>query len=146
MFQTATNTPVGFIVRLKQRDPKAFSQLYDEYAPLMLGIIMKQVDDKITGEEILQEVFVDLWKQIENYDADTNRFFTWVLLTTVKCCKGHLTKQPGRRNNSIIDRLYLMGCNLQEVSKQLNMSYDKLKANYRAELQQLRRQYVTANL
>lgn len=67
------------VVGLKGRDDKAFSLLYDHYAPTLLGIICKIVKDQAEAENILQDVFVKIWRNIHQYDAEKGRLFTWML-------------------------------------------------------------------
>lgn len=52
--------------------------LYDNYAPALLGIIVRIVKDKRVGEEILQSTFLKIWDSINMYDPDKGNFFTWL--------------------------------------------------------------------
>lgn len=63
---------------LKQRTQKAFSYLYDHYAPTLNGIILGIIQDHEVAGDVLQEVFVKIWRQIEHYDAAKGRLFTWM--------------------------------------------------------------------
>ena len=64
---------------LQQRDSKVFSYLYDNYAGALNGVILPIVNDEETANDVLQEVFVNVWKKIEFYDASKGRLFTWLL-------------------------------------------------------------------
>lgn len=63
---------------LKQRDESAFRYLYDNYAPALLGIILNIIPDSQTGNDVLQECFVKIWRLMEQYDASKGRLFTWM--------------------------------------------------------------------
>jgi len=67
------------ITLLQQRDEKAFGYLYDNYAGALIGVILSIVNDGEIANDILQEVFVNVWKKIEFYDATKGRLFTWLL-------------------------------------------------------------------
>lgn len=67
------------VVSLKQRDNQSFSYLYDNYAAALYGIINQIVPDKETANDVLQDVFVNIWKKIELYDPAKGRLFTWML-------------------------------------------------------------------
>jgi RNA polymerase sigma factor (sigma-70 family) len=67
------------IVLLKQEDRNAFSYLYDNYAPALNGVIYRIVEDAGLAEDILQEVFIKIWKNIPGYDSEKGRLFTWML-------------------------------------------------------------------
>jgi RNA polymerase sigma-70 factor (ECF subfamily) len=64
---------------LKSKDDKAFSYLYDNYAGSLYTVICQIIDDVEGANDILQEVFVNIWKRIETYDPVKGRLFTWML-------------------------------------------------------------------
>ena len=64
---------------LKERNNKAFSYLYDNYSSALLGIIKQMIGDNDIANDILQEVFVNIWRRIETYDPAKGRLFTWML-------------------------------------------------------------------
>ena len=64
---------------LQQRNEKAFSYLYDNYSGALYGIVNAIVTDNETANDVLQNVFVNIWKKIETYDPSKGRLFTWML-------------------------------------------------------------------
>jgi RNA polymerase sigma-70 factor (ECF subfamily) len=64
---------------LKSRDSKAFSYLYDNYSGSLYTIIIQLVNDIEIANDVLQEVFVNIWKKIDSYDPVKGRLFTWML-------------------------------------------------------------------
>ena len=64
---------------LKQRDQSAFAYLYDNYSGALNSVILPIVKEEESACDILQEVFVRIWKQIDNYDETKGRLFTWML-------------------------------------------------------------------
>lgn len=62
-----------------KKDDRAFTLLYDMYSKNLYGIIYNLIKDKEEAEDILQEVFVKIWKNIESYNESKGRFFTWIL-------------------------------------------------------------------
>jgi len=67
------------VVLLNQQDNNAFNFLYDHYSGALFTIINQIVPDKDTASDVLQEVFVNIWKKINSYDAVKGRLFTWML-------------------------------------------------------------------
>ena len=57
---------------------KAFGYLYDHYSAALNGVIMDILQDEESAGDVLQEVFIKIWKQIEQYDATRGRLFTWM--------------------------------------------------------------------
>ena len=64
---------------LQQQNEKAFSYLYDNYSAALLGIIYSIVSEKESANDVLQEVFVNIWRKINSYDPVKGRLFTWML-------------------------------------------------------------------
>jgi len=64
---------------LQEQDETAFSYLYDNYGGALYGIISPIVKDTETANDVLQEVFVNIWKKINQYDTAKGRLFTWML-------------------------------------------------------------------
>jgi len=64
---------------LKSRDQQAYSYLYDSYAAAFYGVIQRIVGEGEEATDILQEGFVKVWKNIEQYDVSKGKLFTWML-------------------------------------------------------------------
>jgi RNA polymerase sigma factor (sigma-70 family) len=67
------------VMLLKQRQQNAFSYLYDNYCGALLSVVSGIVTDNDLANDVLQEVFVKIWRQIESYDDTKGRLFTWML-------------------------------------------------------------------
>ena len=63
---------------LKQRDEKALAFLYDQYAPVLFGIIIRIVKSEQISEEVLQQTFLKIWEKIDTYDPNKATLFTWM--------------------------------------------------------------------
>ena len=44
-----------------------------------MGVVLKVVRTEETAQDLLQEIFVKIWKNIAQYDASKGRLFTWML-------------------------------------------------------------------
>ncbi|MGC8612388.1 MAG: RNA polymerase sigma factor [Athalassotoga sp.] len=80
---------------LKRSDSNAYSELYREYAEKIGGIARSYlgVDDV---EDVVQEVFIKIYKNIKNFRGDSS-LSTWVYRITVNVCKDMLGKKQRRR-------------------------------------------------
>ncbi|HEY6503361.1 MAG TPA: sigma-70 family RNA polymerase sigma factor [Chitinophagaceae bacterium] len=79
MNQPAVYSESELVNSLQQRSEKAFSYLYDNYSGALYGIINAIVTDTETANDVLQDVFVNIWKKIDSYDPSKGRLFTWML-------------------------------------------------------------------
>jgi RNA polymerase sigma factor (sigma-70 family) len=78
------NTPATYseqelVALLKQRTDHSFSYLYDNYSGALLGVINAIVSDHEIARDVLQEVFVNIWRKIGSYDSAKGRLFTWMM-------------------------------------------------------------------
>ena len=64
---------------LKRKDAHAYGLLYDNYSSALFGVISRVVPAEEIAEDILQNVFIKIWKNIDSYDASKGRLFTWML-------------------------------------------------------------------
>lgn len=64
---------------LRQRSQHVFSYLYDNYSGALHSIILNIVKEEELANDVLQEVFVKIWKQVDTYDTSKGRLFTWML-------------------------------------------------------------------
>lgn len=64
---------------LLKKDDRSFTLLYDNYSKSLYGIIFNLIKDKEEAEDVLQEVFVKIWKNIDTYNTSKGRLYTWML-------------------------------------------------------------------
>lgn len=79
MAESNSLTDAEIMLKIAGYDSKALEQLYDRYAPFLYTLIKKIVIDKETSEEILSDVFVIIWRQIDQFDFKTNNIYTWLV-------------------------------------------------------------------
>lgn len=65
------------IYRLQQGDKAALSAVYDAYSAALFGVVVRICNDRGLAEDVLQEVFVKIWKHIDTYDPEKGKFYTW---------------------------------------------------------------------
>ncbi len=70
---------VTLIERVVARDPSAIGELYDRHSRLLYGLILRIVRDRSEAEEILQEVFVQVWTRGETYDVAIGPPVAWLV-------------------------------------------------------------------
>ena len=72
-------TETELVALLRQRQQNAFGYLYDHYSGALYNVILAIVSDRELASDVLQEVFIKIWKQAESYDATKGRLFTWIM-------------------------------------------------------------------
>lgn len=66
------------VSQLKMRRQSAFLYLYENYAGALHTAVTAIVIDRDFANDVLQEVFVKIWRQIDSYDENKGRLFTWM--------------------------------------------------------------------
>lgn len=72
----------NIISEVKKGSSKGFNSIYDSFSPALFGICLKIVKDPKIAEDVLQEAFSKIWKNIDSYDENKGSFFTWILNIT----------------------------------------------------------------
>ena len=63
---------------LAERDVGALETLYDRYATFIFSVALRILSDRGLAEDIVQEVFLQLWRRPTSYDAAHGRFVSWL--------------------------------------------------------------------
>lgn len=65
--------------RIKLGDRQAFSELYDAYSASIHGVVLSIVKTDAAAQDIVQDVFIKVWKSIASYSNKKGTIFTWIL-------------------------------------------------------------------
>lgn len=135
------------IQMFSQNDENTWGRLYDTYAPMMYGTILKMTDNETIAGEILEETFVALQDKkmfLGGGTAMCHNFIQQAYKTTLKSLKERgllpTTTQPFNANYPLINHLYLQGLNLKEALSNSDVSEEDVRKNLRAEFMALRNQ------
>jgi RNA polymerase sigma-70 factor, ECF subfamily len=66
--------------RVATRDGAAFARLFELHGPVALGLLSRILAARAEAEEVLQEVFLQVWTQADRYDADRSSPRGWILM------------------------------------------------------------------
>jgi RNA polymerase sigma-70 factor (ECF subfamily) len=64
---------------LKNKDQRGFNILYNNYSSALYGVVNKIVNSQEDSADLLQDIFVKIWKNIDNYDESKGSLFTWMM-------------------------------------------------------------------
>ena len=135
--QSATKyTEQELIGYLKERNDFAFSYLYENYSGALFSVITNIVPDKEIAGDVLQEVYINIYRKIDTYDAGKSRLYTWMLniarneaIDTIRS-KGYRNSQ---QNREVTEAVYEQaGSTQQNIDKiGLRKLLEKIKPEYR---------------
>ncbi len=111
MGSSGTYSEQELIAALKAREDQAFSYLYDHYSGSLFSIILQIVKSQEIANDVLQEVFVNIWRKMESYDPSRGRLFTWMLNISRNASidmlrsKSYLNSQKNQEINDNVHRI-----------------------------------------
>ena len=141
------------IEKLRNKNPKAISDLYDQYSPALYGIILRIIKSHSKAEAILEHTFLKILEEIDTYKKVTT-FFTWMcsiarrlaaesvtsnipekgsadefVIESQLISKDYETLTEGMEIDSreVLNLVYIQGHSLHETSRRLNMPLEKVK-------------------
>jgi RNA polymerase sigma-70 factor (ECF subfamily) len=74
--QTADNALLHAVAR---GDEAALASLYDRYSSILLGLLLRILRSRPEAEDVLQEVFLQVWRRAKDFDETRGRAFTWLV-------------------------------------------------------------------
>jgi RNA polymerase sigma-70 factor, ECF subfamily len=69
----------ALVKRLVQRDVSAFEELYERHSRMVYGLVLRIVQQASTAEEVVQDIFLQLWRNASQYDISRGPFLPWLL-------------------------------------------------------------------
>jgi RNA polymerase sigma-70 factor (ECF subfamily) len=60
-------------------DELALAACYDRYRLILFGLILRILHDREEAEDVLQEVFLQVWRRASDFDEARGRAFTWLV-------------------------------------------------------------------
>ena len=67
------------LLRVAGGDQAAFARLYDMLSPRAFGLILRVLVDRSQSEEVLQEVFLEIWQSAARFAPNKGQGRSWVL-------------------------------------------------------------------
>ncbi len=86
--------------RLAAGDQTALGEFYDLYAPLVNGLALRIVRDTADAEDVVQEVFVQVWRQASRYDEARGTPEAWLCTVARSRALDRVRRRSSRREDS----------------------------------------------
>ena len=73
---------LAIVSGLKTGDQGAMAQLYDRYSSVVYAVALRVLGDTGAAEDVLQEVFLQLWRNPSAFDAARGSLASWLAVIT----------------------------------------------------------------
>lgn len=134
---TATYSEVELVSLLQRQEESAFTYLYEHYSGALYGVILQVITDETLAQDILQEVFVKIYRNVGQFDALRGRLYTWMLNIARNAAidafrsKGFKQQKQNRDLEQIVDntsyslstQVYVDHIGLEKVLNTLRLDY-----------------------
>jgi RNA polymerase sigma-70 factor (ECF subfamily) len=73
---------VDLMLGIQSGDADALSQLYDRYNGIVKALILRIIHNETEADDLLQEVFMEIWNQAKNFSAEKGKPLGWMVTLT----------------------------------------------------------------
>jgi|SRR2546429_7912631 len=99
-YATISMPDQDLIRQVAQQDKTAFGSLYDRYCQLVLNLAWRVLSERQEAEDVVQEVFLQVWREAASYDQKRGSLCAW--LTTITRSRA-IDKVRSRKSRRIYD-------------------------------------------
>ena len=89
-------TDAQLLALIEHGENWALSEIHARYARLVFSIALKALNDQAGAEEIVQQVFTEVWRHARHYRLDRGKFSAWVGTITRHQCIDELRRRRAR--------------------------------------------------
>src|SRR5579864_8586141 len=72
-------TDEDLMAGIHEQDETALEHLYDRYSPIIKSIVMKTIHNEAEADDLLQEIFMEVWNRAASYDRAKGRPLGWLV-------------------------------------------------------------------
>ena len=83
--------------RLVAGDGTALGELYDQHAGFVHGLALRVIGDKAAAEDVVQEVFLTMWRQPDRFDPERGSLRAFLGTLTHRRAVDHIRREEARR-------------------------------------------------
>lgn len=121
------------LYNLIRQDPdRVFRELYKRYSDAIFGHLIQLLKVQEDAEEVMQESFVKIWKNLEGYDPKKGRVFTWMLRIARNTGIDQIRKNRNlnnKKSNTPIENVSIASEDIQMTDSGLMKVIDSLDDN-----------------
>jgi RNA polymerase sigma-70 factor (ECF subfamily) len=80
MRRPADDRATALLQHIAEGDRAALGELYDAYAPVVLAVAYRVLGSQREAEDLVHDVFLEVWQRARDYDQQRASVRTWLLL------------------------------------------------------------------
>jgi RNA polymerase sigma-70 factor (ECF subfamily) len=111
-------TDAALIDRLMQRDETALAALYDRYAGMLSSVLNRILRDTQAAEEILQDIFFQLWRTASQFDAKRGSLPAWLMVIARNRAISRLRRHNPAAGDALLESTAISAVNIESAASQ----------------------------
>jgi RNA polymerase sigma-70 factor, ECF subfamily len=108
----------ALIERIIARDESALASLYDRYGGLLSSVLNRILHDPQAAEEILQDVFYQLWRTAPRFDAERGSLPAWLTVIARNRAISRLRRHNPAAGEELLENTAVLPLNLESNTAQ----------------------------
>ena len=124
------DTDIDLMLRVKNGDDGAFSQLLKRYYNKILNYVYKYTNNRETSEDLTQEIFMRVYRSANSYEPEA-KFSTWLYKIATNLCLTEVTSKSKKKSASLDEIQENIG-SLEDIK-----SIDQSDIRYRVEIKSI---------
>src|SRR3984893_12189168 len=111
-------TDAALIQKIVQRDESALAALYDRYATLLSSLLNRILRDTQASEEILQDVFFQLWRNAAQFDPARGSLPGWLAVIARNRAISRLRRHHPSQGQELLETTVIVPADLENAMAQ----------------------------
>lgn len=108
----------ALVQRIVRRDESALAELYDRYAGLLSSVLNRILRDTQAAEEILQDIFFQLWRTASRFDPSRGSLGGWLVVIARNRAISRLRRHNPAGGEEIGENTVIVPANLESAAAQ----------------------------
>src|SRR6202050_5371273 len=90
----------ALIEKMMAGDEQALATIYDRYSAMLFGMLSRILQDRQAAEEVLQDLFLQLWRNAGQFDATRGSLPAWLMVIGRNRA---ISRLRGRRDREVLE-------------------------------------------
>lgn len=112
------------LAQVASGDKAAFSELYDQSAARVFGLVRRILIDEAQSEEVTQEIFLEIWQTAAKYTATRGSAMTWILTMTHRRAVDRIRASQAGRDRDMKIGIRDYDREFDQVAEQVEVTFE----------------------
>lgn len=120
----ARDAVADLLLAVSTGDQSAFAELYDTLSQRVFGLILRVLVNRSQSEEVLQEVFLEIWQSASRFAPNKGQGRTWVMTIAHRRAVDRVRSSQSSTDRDVRAGLRDIGVAHDSVAEQVELSIE----------------------